>query len=309
MLSAKRLFKDYALLWSMLLGVIVSPWAYRLAFVLPYSLFVMLALSYTRIAPSDLKVTRTHIVLFIAQWVLGPLVYLLLRPYDELLAQGLALIILTPTATSASVITAMMGGSMSFVVAALIPGNILMALVSPLLISYLYPSATTGGYLATVLQMLAQVSGLLILPILVVWGLRWTLPKVHQCLQKRVNWTFYIWCLCLIIVTSNTIHFFVVHDELSLKYGLLLGGGSLAVCLAQFRLGRYVGKKLDGIAVNSGQTLGQKNTVLAIWIALTFMNPLVSILPSFYVIWQNVVNSIELANYKRQEVRKAVGEI
>ena len=294
-----RILKDYALLWSMVLGTLLAPWAYRLAFILPYSLFIMLALTYTRIAPSDLRITRTHMYLFVAQWILGPAVYVLLSPFDEILAQGLALIILTPTATSASVITAMMGGSMAFVTSYLIPGNVVMALTAPLLLTYLYPNSAAGGYLDTVLNILGQVSLLLIVPMGLIWGLRFGLPKVHAKLQKRVKWTFYIWCANLVIVTSNTIQFFLRHDELDLMQGIILGGGTLVVCLLLFFVGRKIGSKAEGHAVNGGQTLGQKNTVLAIWIALTFMNPVVSVVPSFYVIWQNIINSLELARYKK----------
>jgi BASS family bile acid:Na+ symporter len=43
--------------------------------------------------------------------------------------------------------------------------------------------------------------------------------------------------------------------------------------------------------VAGGQGLGQKNTVLAIWMAQTFLNPISSIAPGAYVLWQNMFNS------------------
>lgn len=305
MISARRLLKDYGLLWSMLAGVILSPWAYRLSFILPYSLFLMLALSYTRIAPSDLKITRTHVYILLVQWLLGPLMYLFLAPYDELLAEGVALLILTPTATSAPVITGMIGGNMGFVTAILIPANILMAIAAPAFLSHLYPEIG-GSYADTVFQMLGKVSVLLILPTIVIWILRFKAPSLHLQLQRRIGWTFYIWCINLAVITSNTIHFFIEHDTLTPRYGILLGGASLCTCLLLFGIGRTIGRKVDRVSINAGQTLGQKNTILAIWMALTFMNPLVSILPSFYVLWQNIFNSIELALYKRRQIESLV---
>ena len=46
--------------------------------------------------------------------------------------------------------------------------------------------------------------------------------------------------------------------------------------------------------ISAGQALGQKNTVLAIWMACTYLNPLSSVAPGSYVIWQNLFNSWQL---------------
>ncbi len=297
-MTIQRVFKDYALLWAMVVGAILSPWAYRAAWLLPYIMFAMLSLSYTRIAPSDLKLSRSHFVLFLIQWISGPVVYFLVRGLDEILAQGLAIIILTPTAVSASVITAMMGGSMGFVVAFLLIGNVAMSLLAPPMISWLYPDMAIS-YFATVMQIISKVSLLLIVPIVLIWSLRRGIPKLHDRLARHAGVTFYLWCISLVIITANTIHFFRVHDELTLGYGSVMSAAVLIVCVLLFETGRKVSKVMGDNPINGRQALGQKNTVLCIWVALTFMDPVVSVVPSFYVIWQNVVNSLELARYKK----------
>jgi len=40
--------------------------------------------------------------------------------------------------------------------------------------------------------------------------------------------------------------------------------------------------------------LGQKNTVVGIWLTLSFLNPYAAIAPCVYVIWQNLINAIQL---------------
>ena len=40
--------------------------------------------------------------------------------------------------------------------------------------------------------------------------------------------------------------------------------------------------------------MGQKNTILAIWMAQNYLDPLCSIAPAAYVLWQNIINSIQL---------------
>ena len=68
---------------------------------------------------------------------------------------------------------------------------------------------------------------------------------------------------------------------------------SLFVCCAQFLIGRILGRRF-GDKIAGAQGLGQKNTVLAIWMALTFFHPITSIGPAAYVAWQNTINSMQL---------------
>ena len=73
--------------------------------------------------------------------------------------------------------------------------------------------------------------------------------------------------------------------------------GALAVCLIQFKIGRMVGRRF-GDPVSGGQGMGQKNTVLAVWIALAYMNPVASIAPASYIAWQNIINSWQIMRHK-----------
>ena len=55
------------------------------------------------------------------------------------------------------------------------------------------------------------------------------------------------------------------------------------------KIGNKYNQKISG-----GQSLGQKNTVLAIWLSQTYLNPLSSLGPGLYVLWQNLVNSYQI---------------
>lgn len=67
----------------------------------------------------------------------------------------------------------------------------------------------------------------------------------------------------------------------------------LVVALVLFSLGKGVGRPY-GDNISAGQALGQKNTVVAIWLTVTFLNPLAAVAPGAYVIWQNMVNAWQL---------------
>ncbi|MDD2603048.1 MAG: transporter, partial [Prevotella sp.] len=50
--------------------------------------------------------------------------------------------------------------------------------------------------------------------------------------------------------------------------------------------------------------LGQKNTSFAIWVATAFLNPLSSVGPGCYILWQNIINSVEIWIARKNEVIK-----
>lgn len=72
------------------------------------------------------------------------------------------------------------------------------------------------------------------------------------------------------------------------------------MCMAQFYAGRVIGRRC-GDRIAGAQGLGQKNTVLAIWMALTYLNPIASVAPAAYVAWQNTINSLQLYFKTRQK--------
>lgn len=65
------------------------------------------------------------------------------------------------------------------------------------------------------------------------------------------------------------------------------------VCCLAIRY-REVGGQTLGDYISCGQGFGQKNTILAIWVSYTYLTPVISVAPSCYIVWQNVVNSWQL---------------
>ena len=73
------------------------------------------------------------------------------------------------------------------------------------------------------------------------------------------------------------------------------------ICVSQFILGRHIGRHYNN-TVAGGQGLGQKNTILAIWMAQVYLNPLASIGPASYVLWQNIINSYQLWKKRKNDL-------
>ncbi len=297
-MTLTKIIKDYALLWAMILGAIFYQWLWKLAPICTYTLFLMLLLSYTKIEPKDIKVSRTHLLMFALQWLLGILSFVIIQPFDVVIATGVALIILTPTATAASVITNMLGGSIAFVTTYLLISNVAIALIGPILIGIISPNV---DYWSTVFSILRQVSTLLLLPLAVAWLLRYACRKVHNKVARFSYWTFWIWAFNVMILIANAIHTYFSSDSLTPSYTILLLLITLATTLTMYFLGGRVAKWTGEATVNGRQTFGQKNTVFAIWLALQFLEPEVTFIPTLYILVQNVINSLELGAYKRNE--------
>ena len=105
--------------------------------------------------------------------------------------------------------------------------------------------------------------------------------------------------MALTIVTSNVTKFISIQGNASYELKIAMAGVALIICVLQFWFGRRIGKKYNSI-VAGGQGLGQKNTILAIWLTQTYLNPVASIGPGSYVLWQNIVNSYQLWRKERQ---------
>ena len=110
--------------------------------------------------------------------------------------------------------------------------------------------------------------------------------------------SFYLWAVALALAMTVTTRS-IMHSEVSFATEICLFVVSLASCLFQFYFGRKIGKRFND-QVTAGQSLGQKNTVLAIWMGYTFFTPITSIAGGFYSIWHNVINSYQLYR-KRKE--------
>ena len=72
----------------------------------------------------------------------------------------------------------------------------------------------------------------------------------------------------------------------------------LLMCVVQFAVGRFIGHYFNHTQ-EAGQALGQKNIAFAIWLSTTYLNPLSSVGPGCYILWQNIINSIEIWQHRK----------
>ena len=308
-MKIRRFLKD----WSLPLSMIAGCSAYFLcqglelskdvkeaivesvAYVQPTLIFCMLTLTFCRIRLQDMRLKGWQWWLLAFQAGIAALLCLLHQMVEDetsrVFLQSTMLCFLCPTATAAAVVTAKLGGN----VGSLTAYTMLINLMAAVLISAFVPLVNPAGELSFGLSfwmIIKKVFPLLIFPLFLALIIRRISPTLLRWLTSIPDLPFYLWLVSLSLAIAVTTRI-LVHAKVTWLLCLLILTGSLAACIMQFAVGRLVGRHY-GEAVTAGQACGQKNTVLAIWVGYTFLDPLTSVAGGFYTIWHNVFNAWQL---------------
>lgn len=262
----------------------------------PALIFLMLFVTFCRVSPKQMKPSMLHLWLLVLQLVGCVGVYAVLRPFDAVVAQGAMVCVLAPVAMAAVVIAGMLGANVATMATYSLICNMVIALVAPVVLAF------TGTGACTFSQILARIAPLLIMPFAAAQFCRFVYPKGAKWVGEHSQISFYMWLVSLMVIIARTTAFIIDLHDASFATELWLAFAALVICLAQFKVGRMLGRRYGDPAAG-GQSLGQKNTVLAVWMSQAFLDPISSIAPTAYIVWQNFVNSYQI--YRRD---KAVRE-
>ena len=173
--------------------------------------------------------------------------------------------------------------------------GVVQVLFVALLIPVCFPlidKAANVSFLTAFLTILHEVCMVLVLPMLLAYIVKHGMKRLHRWVVSINDLSYYMWGGSLLIVSGTTAKN-IAHADTSLTFLLIIALLGLVLCVIQFAVGRFIGHYF-GATTESGQALGQKNTAFAIWIAYTYLNPLSSIGPGCYILWQNIINSVEI---------------
>lgn len=309
-LAFLRRIKDFSLPIAIAVGIIFWKYLYPLEAVIPYMIGSMLFFTFLKLSPRGIRLLPVHWLLALLQLSLGILSFYLLTifvgngqtPWGDLSAQGTMICFVAPAATASAVIISMMGGNIGVGASYVLLTNTTIAFVAPLLFSLL-----VGGevpFWQSVWQIFSGVSPLVFSPLALAWLLRYGCPRVHRSLSSIPQVAFWLWVISLAIILAHTVKF-IVDKNCPADLLLILSGCGLAACIIQFALGKWIGAKTrQADSITIGQSLGQKNTTLAIWMAQMYLNPISSIAPASYIIWQNSFNSFQLWLKSRKDAQQ-----
>uniref|UniRef100_UPI003FF14157 bile acid:sodium symporter n=1 Tax=Prevotella sp. TaxID=59823 RepID=UPI003FF14157 len=275
------------------LGDAVGP---RLVELMPVVLFALLYVTFCKIEIKEMKPKTWHFVLQLIRTSLALLMVIAIclfgKNYEaKVILEGAFICFICPTAAAVAVVTEKLGGSIGSLTTYTVIANIFTMIIIP----SLFPMVEKGAdvsFLYMSMMVFRNVTTVLVVPLLLALLSRKFLPRFVDKVKSVKDLGFYMWCFNLTILMGETLRNFL-HATVSGWILALLLIVPLAVCLVQFAIGKAVGRHWDA-SISAGQALGQKNTIVGIWLTLTFLNPLAAVAPGAYVVWQNLVNGWQL---------------
>lgn len=276
------------------------------AVIQPILIFTMLFLTFCKINPKNLRIQRWHLWILLLQALLfvGLGFILILLPDTDMrvLLEGAMLCLICPTATAGAVITRKLGGDVNNITTYTVLINIVTAMLIPTLVPFVHPHQGLD-VLQSALLILGKVFPLLLLPFFIAMAAKKFFPKFTLWLDKIPDLSFYLWAVSLSLAIAVTCHS-IITSQIDFATELWLVVISLVCCVIQFWLGRKIGYRY-GDQITAGQSFGQKNTVLAIWMGYTFFTPVTAVVGGFYSIWHNVINSYQLYRHDHSHKKTA----
>jgi BASS family bile acid:Na+ symporter len=284
--------KGTSLLLAMLAGALL-PQLSSFSFFIQYLLMSMLFLAFLDIEFKPQTFHRSVIWVLIANIGLAFLSYGLLLRFDHTLAIAAFMTAIAPTAIAAPVIIGFLDREVEYVVTSVIFTNIASALVIPLAL----PTLLGIEVQISVWEVLRPVLIVMFVPLILARLVSYLPVNTQNRIRIGKRFSFPIWLANLVLISANASSFLRTENSDSFFTLLLLGLISLLICAVNFGLGALLGGRTHW--QEASQSLGQKNLSFVIWIALTFINPLVAMGPTFYILYHHLYNSWSLHQFEK----------
>ena len=273
--------------------------------IMPLFMFLILFVTFCKVDFRALRPVAWHwwVLLFNFVFVMvcmGLVLGFRMQGDSLLLVEAILMCIISPGATASAVVTQKLGGSLEETTTHTFLSNFVTVLLVPIC----FPMLEKGmhlSFMSAFFAILYKVAIVLLLPMLLAYIVKHTpaLHRFHVWVISVKDLSYYLWAASLLIVTGTTVKN-IVHAETTVVLLTAIALLGLVLCVVQFAVGKFIGHYFNRI-VEAGQAMGQKNTSFAIWMAYMFLNPLSSVGPGCYILWQNIINSFEIWQKRRAD--------
>ena len=272
--------------------------------ILPMFMFLILFVTFCKVDFHKLRPVAWHFWVSVFQLLfIGVLMGLILSftmTGDSLiLMEAILMCVISPCAAAAAVVTQKLGGSLEQMTTYTFISNFITAMMVPIC----FPMIEKGAdmtFWAAFSKILYEVAIVLLVPMLLAYIVKHHTHRLHEKIISVKDLSYYLWGCSLMIVTGTTVKN-IVHANTTVTLLFAIAMLGMVMCVVQFAVGRFIGHYFNHTQ-ESGQALGQKNTAFAIWLSTTYLNPLSSVGPGCYILWQNIVNSVEIWQHRRHDV-------
>ena len=267
----RKFFDSNALWLSMLIGALLYPWLLPLKPLLPWLIFFMLFFTFCKVNPLDLRLHKWHWVVLAAQMILsfGSYAGVSYLTNDPILAQGILICFIMPTATAAPIIAGKMGGSIQNLTTFTLLSNFATAIIVPATFPLINDQLQMTNYQfaeqfwPAFVLILSRVAPLLLVPFFSAWLLRLGFNAYYRrkyaslpcgegkggvpefVLPKSLAVVpFYLWVASIIVLSATVTQTVITNYQSQMTNMLILLACSFFACLLQFGLGKWIGYKL-----------------------------------------------------------------
>ena len=287
--------KGLSLLFMMLAGALV-PQVHVFSFLIQYLLMVMLFFSFLDIEFKPQSFQRSVLWVLLANVGVAFVAYAVLAPFNLMLALAAFMTAIAPTAIAAPVIISFIQREVEYVVASVVLTNIATALIVPMAL----PSLLGAEIQISVWEVLQPVLVVMFVPLMLAQLVKILPVNAQAFIRKGKASSFPIWLVNLFIISANASDFLRNDNTDSISTLAVIALVSLVICIVNFGVGALLGGRSHW--QEASQSLGQKNLSFVIWIALTFINPLVAMGPVFYILYHHLYNSWSIYQFERKRV-------
>ncbi len=274
--------------------------------IVPLFMFGILFVTFCKVDFHKMRAVKWHVwiglfqVMFVVV-IVAMIIHFGISGSSLILCEAVLVCIIAPCAAAAPVVTQKLGGNLEQMTTYTFLSNFITALLIPICFPLIEPSEGIT-FVPAFLKILREVCLVLVLPMFLAYIVKHTMKGLHRRIIGVKDLSYYLWGCSLMIVTGVTVKN-IFHADTSAAFLLVIAFSGLLLCIIQFAVGRFVGHYF-GHTMEAGQALGQKNTAFAIWIAYTYLSPLSSVGPGCYILWQNIINSVEIWQTSRRAEQK-----
>ena len=173
-----------------------------------------------------------------------------LKGASLVLTEAMLVCVIAPCAAAAPVVTQKLGGDLEQMTTYTFLTNFITALCIPLCFPMI-EKASNITFLSAFLTILKEVTLVLVAPMLLAYIVKHYMKGLHRRIISVRDLGYYLWAISLTIVTGVTMKN-IFHAQTSAWFILAIALLGLLLCVVQFAIGRWIGRRTGARAEEYG---------------------------------------------------------
>ncbi|PPK88681.1 BASS family bile acid:Na+ symporter [Neolewinella xylanilytica] len=221
------------------------------------------------------------------------------RLYDPDMGLTLMLMGLAPTAVITPVLAELMRRSAGYMVGAIMVTHGVFALTVPVVLPWLLGVELSVAALG---RLILTIGSTIVVPLVLGQLVRRYGGTARSFLRRVAPYGFGLFLSNITVASGSLSHYLRSADDTPTLF-LVVAAGAVAVLMSfNFAVGGRISP--PGYTVEGSLAFGRKNTMLSIWIALEYINPLVVLGPMLYILFQNIFVAGQIVYVERADRRR-----